>query len=151
MAKLEECKTCGKEVAKNAKVCPHCGQKNPTVKTRDVILGFVVISIVIAIFMSFGDDDVSRANSKVINKQDYGEKWAFTTDTAILKCYNDDGIESPVIILDGKQFGLTGFADSMHGQNNINAINKYWLRNEKLGINKDLGIFTEEALELCKK
>ena len=31
MAKLVACKTCKKEVAKNAKVCPHCGQKNPTV------------------------------------------------------------------------------------------------------------------------
>ena len=27
MAKMKNCKSCGKEVASSAKVCPHCGQK----------------------------------------------------------------------------------------------------------------------------
>jgi RNA polymerase subunit RPABC4/transcription elongation factor Spt4 len=145
MSKLVECKSCKKEIAKGAKVCPHCGQKNPTVNMLQTFLGFVILVVVISFFLS--DNTV---NDKHIYKKDYGDKWAFTVDEATLVCYKDNDIKSPVIVLDGKAFGLTGFADNIHGQKNLNAINQYWLKDEKLGINKDLGIFTKEALKLCE-
>ncbi len=37
MAHLKVCKECGKEVSKNAKVCPHCGEPKP-VKKDDTLL-----------------------------------------------------------------------------------------------------------------
>jgi uncharacterized protein YecT (DUF1311 family) len=46
MAGLTNCKTCGKEVAKSAQSCPHCGQKLKSgvlAKIFLVILGFVFI------------------------------------------------------------------------------------------------------------
>ena len=44
MAKMIKCKTCGEEIAKSAKVCPHCGAKNkkPLAVLR-VILGILLI------------------------------------------------------------------------------------------------------------
>ena len=145
MSKLVECKTCKKEVAKGAKVCPHCGQKNPTIKTKDMLIGFAVLTAIVT-YMIMPD----LPSSKEINKSDYANKWAFTSDTVTLKCYKDNDINSPVVIVDGKKYGLTGFADNLHGQSDINAINAVWLKDKSTGANVDLGTFTKEALELCK-
>ena len=40
---MAKCKECGKEVSTKAKVCPHCGVKNPGVKTSEVIVGLLFI------------------------------------------------------------------------------------------------------------
>lgn len=145
MGKIVECKTCKKEVAKGAKVCPHCGQKNPTMKTKDMLIGIAVIS---AIFIYAIMPD--SPNSKEIKKSEYGNKWAFTTDTAKLICYKDGDTNSPVVVVDGKPYGLTGFADGEHGQSDINAINAVWLKDRTTGLNVDLSPFTKEALKLCE-
>lgn len=40
---LTACTECKKEVSTKAKVCPHCGVPHPTVKTKDVIAGLIVL------------------------------------------------------------------------------------------------------------
>ena len=48
-AKLVPCKSCGKEVAKGAKVCPHCGAKLKMgfmMKLGIVVVGLVVIGVI---------------------------------------------------------------------------------------------------------
>ena len=58
--KMTTCKTCGKEMAKNAKVCPHCGAKNKKpIFTRPWFIAIVVIIIIIAAITSGG-----KKNSK---------------------------------------------------------------------------------------
>lgn len=52
---LEHCKACGEEVAKNAKVCPHCGAKLK--KGHPILIGVLVFFVLIAIFGSSGNDD----------------------------------------------------------------------------------------------
>lgn len=55
--KIYTCVKCKGEVEKNAKVCPHCGRKNPTVGLGVTILAWVIlISVLFAIF-SPGDEE----------------------------------------------------------------------------------------------
>lgn len=49
--KLTKCKTCKKEVTISAKNCPHCGQKDPGTKLKEVIIGYLVM--IIAVIGSF--------------------------------------------------------------------------------------------------
>ena len=49
--KLQPCKACKKEVSVEAKRCPNCGEKNPTMTTGKYAVGclvFIVIAIIIA-------------------------------------------------------------------------------------------------------
>jgi hypothetical protein len=93
---------------------------------------------------------LSSDNTKTIYKKDYGDKWAFTTDSVILKCFKDGDIESPVVNIDGNNYGLTGYADMHYGQDNLHAIDKFWLKSKKYeGLQVDLSTFTKEALKLC--
>lgn len=41
---LIPCKTCKKEVAHNAKTCPHCGVKNPGVTSKQMLIGLAVLA-----------------------------------------------------------------------------------------------------------
>lgn len=53
--KLEKCKVCGAEVAKSAKVCPHCGAKLK--KGHPFLIGILVFFVLVATIGSSGDDD----------------------------------------------------------------------------------------------
>ncbi len=59
MEKMVKCKACDKEIAKSAKVCPHCGKKQKN-KGFTVI---AVILIVIGIFWAIGDGETAASNS----------------------------------------------------------------------------------------
>ena len=50
MAKMKNCKSCGKEIASNAKICPNCGVKNkkPFYKAVWFWIIVVIIGVVIA-------------------------------------------------------------------------------------------------------
>jgi len=50
--KIVKCKVCGEEIAKSAKVCPHCGAKN---KKHTVLGVFLVIIGVLLISSAFGN------------------------------------------------------------------------------------------------
>lgn len=48
--KMTTCKTCGKEMAKSAKVCPSCGAKNKKpIFTRPWFIAIIVVIVIIAI------------------------------------------------------------------------------------------------------
>ena len=70
MAKLLNCRTCEKEVAKGAKVCPHCGEKNPTKKKmsfKELLIAIVVIVIVGSV-LSPTKEEKAASNKKEIAK-----------------------------------------------------------------------------------
>ena len=52
--KLVTCKTCGAEIAKDAKVCPACGGKNK--RSKPGFLAIAIFVIAILIMFSGGDD-----------------------------------------------------------------------------------------------
>ena len=54
-SKLKNCKVCGTEVAKSAKICPHCGAKLK--KGHPILIGILVFFVLVAIIGSSGDDD----------------------------------------------------------------------------------------------
>lgn len=54
-SKLKNCKVCGAEIAKSAKICPHCGAKLK--KGHPILIGILVFFVLIAVIGSSGDDD----------------------------------------------------------------------------------------------
>lgn len=55
MAKMVTCKACGKEIAKSAKVCPHCGAKQKKHVVLGVALVLIGIIIIIVAFSGGGE------------------------------------------------------------------------------------------------
>ena len=53
--KMKPCKTCGHEIAKNAKKCPNCGEPNK--KKHPVLTILLVLLVLFIIVGSTGDDD----------------------------------------------------------------------------------------------
>ena len=139
---LLPCKKCKKEVEDEIDVCPYCNVEDPTMVKGGKILMWIIIIVMFIFFANLFSEDESEVNSKKITKTEYGNKWAFKQDEAILKCYTDGDIKSPVVELDGIPYGLTGFADNKYGQSDINAMNKHWLDNPVYkGMKVDIGIF----------
>ena len=52
--KMKTCKHCGKEIAKSAKICPHCGGKNKG-KLGLILISFVLILGLVGAFGSSGE------------------------------------------------------------------------------------------------
>ncbi len=46
---MTTCKTCGKEVAKNARTCPHCGARMPAQNPN--FLGWMLIIFIIGLVL----------------------------------------------------------------------------------------------------
>lgn len=79
MSKMTTCKTCGKEVAKSAKICPHCGAKLKSKKPIFIALGVIVLIIIIAI-ASFGGSSSTTSGSLKSSKQDNSKNTKKETD-----------------------------------------------------------------------
>lgn len=58
--KLGVCKACGKEIARDAKTCPHCGAKNK--KGFPVLLGILAVIVIVAVLSSGGEDEPKRVD-----------------------------------------------------------------------------------------
>ncbi|MDR1176025.1 MAG: zinc ribbon domain-containing protein [Treponema sp.] len=66
--KLINCKACGREIAKSAKICPHCGKKN-----KQPVLKVVLISAAVIIALSIiGNMSKTNTTSSTSNTQTGG-------------------------------------------------------------------------------
>lgn len=64
MAKMVNCKSCGKEIASNAKICPGCGAKNKKPFYKAVWFWAIVAIIVIGAAASGNSTDSDKDNNK---------------------------------------------------------------------------------------
>lgn len=63
MAKMIKCKTCGADIAKSAKTCPHCGAKNKPGAFR-VILGTIILLLGLLVLIgAFGNHDAKTPSA----------------------------------------------------------------------------------------
>lgn len=63
MAKMKKCKSCGKEIASNAKICPGCGAKNKKPFYKAIWFWVIVVIVIFAIAGS-GNDESSDEKTK---------------------------------------------------------------------------------------
>ena len=52
-SKMKNCKSCGQEIAKSAKTCPHCGAKQKGIVGK-VLLGILIALVLIGVLGSIG-------------------------------------------------------------------------------------------------
>lgn len=63
MAKIIVCKTCGKEIAKSAKACPHCGAKKKSGCLRSVLAAFLLVFGIAAILGALGGGEAPSSST----------------------------------------------------------------------------------------
>ena len=59
--KLKKCKTCGEEIAKNAKTCPNCGAKNK--KSNLLLIGIIALVVIIIAAAAGGSDEPVKVDN----------------------------------------------------------------------------------------
>ncbi|WP_052502798.1 DUF2511 domain-containing protein [Halarcobacter anaerophilus] len=109
----------------------------------------LIAAIAVAVMLA----GCSNYSDKKVTQDEFGEKWAFTVEEATLGCYKDGDTKAPVVVIDGKSYGLTGYADAKYGQNNLNALDKFWKKDTRAGregMKIDLSAVTREANKLCE-
>jgi hypothetical protein len=104
MSKLINCKSCAKEVASSAKVCPHCGKKLKMGMMMKLLILGVIIIIVIVVGMP-SDDDIAKEITTIENSQpsdidsyEMGEMFALLGDsTAVQKAKTEEEITGKIV------------------------------------------------------
>ena len=74
MSKLIACKTCGKEIAKSAKSCPHCGARQGLGGFRrflNFVGGIFLLLVFVVFLLEYGNDGASlpRCESSVAQRE----------------------------------------------------------------------------------
>lgn len=89
---LVKCKECKKEVSSKAKLCPHCGIKNPAVGAKETLVGLVVVVVGVVMLAQCmggsnkGDADKVEATPKETPEQIAAKEAACRSD---LQCWGD--------------------------------------------------------------
>ena len=145
-------------------------KKNKSTLYKNISIFFVIL-IAISFFINSDNNDgtnmveenkienkyakLLEENSELIGirditKSELGDKWPFKFDNAIISCYKDNIAIMPVVTVNKKSYGLTGWADTRYGQEDINSMNEIWLKDpKKEGLYIDLSLITKKASELC--
>ena len=85
MNKLKKCKTCGEDVARSAKICPHCGAK---LKMGHPILTIVVVFFVIVTILGSTDNENNKPKKANAPTQ--------TTETNTTTTNGNQNVQTPV-------------------------------------------------------
>lgn len=99
MGKMTNCKSCGKEIAINAKTCPSCGAKNKKPFYKKIWFWVIVVIIAIALVSGGGSNESSSSDNKPSNNNDNNnspaktdstkkEKFSYTIESAYVGDYN---------------------------------------------------------------
>lgn len=164
---LIKCKECKKEVSEFANKCPHCGIKNPDPKEwHKVILGLVFIVGVAWFFLHDSNESESTKTTEAattsapagdqteaIFQKDFGDKWAFTFDRAVLICdtgaaYISDPVKNITYPLTGLAQTRIKSSGNTSGTGNLDDV---WKDDQQPhGSKINLSPFIDQALKLCK-
>lgn len=74
MNKMTVCKTCGKEVAKSAKSCPHCGAKSRSKKTIFITASIIILLIIIGLASLGGNSNATSGSVKSTSQDNSSSK-----------------------------------------------------------------------------
>ena len=120
--KMRTCGTCGNEIAKSAKVCPHCGAKQKGGKLKTILIALVVFIVIVAVAgggkskpKKVESDDTSKVeqtetstdNKAAEEKKDEAPKQDEQTTFTIGDTADFDGVQIQVqnaILSDGQDF-----------------------------------------------
>lgn len=58
---ITKCVECGKEISITAKVCPHCGKKDPTVSTKAKAIMLLVVASLVILYIAFSGEDKPKS------------------------------------------------------------------------------------------
>lgn len=81
MAKMTKCKTCGTEIAKNAKVCVACGAKNKQPKW--ILWGIIAVVLIVIIASAGGSDKPADINNEHVVQDEVIEYVAYDVSTML--------------------------------------------------------------------
>lgn len=74
-AKMIKCKTCGADIAKSAKVCPHCGAKNRKFPLIPILIAVVVLFLIVAVSNGDGSGYTKESPEYAeLSREEYMEK-----------------------------------------------------------------------------
>lgn len=135
---LAPCRVCGQDVSKEAKTCPHCGQKHPTRSKnywRNIGIGVVAIVVLANIPSGFRSGDTSSNSqstsspqpSPINPKKAYSDSVSLSIDSWKLGGFDNVMIADFTITNKGsravKDFGI-GCSLSAKSGTNIDAVYK---------------------------
>lgn len=67
---LKPCKECKKEVSTSAKICPHCGVKDPGVGAKETMIGgLIILAIAGVLFVSCSSSDKEKTEKPAASAQ----------------------------------------------------------------------------------
>tara|TARA_R110002167_G_scaffold98718_7_gene259401 strand:+ start:22190 stop:22612 length:423 start_codon:yes stop_codon:yes gene_type:complete len=137
---MTKCKECKQEVSDRAKVCPHCGVKNPGMTAMQMVMTFAVI---VVLFWWFVWPDADNAEAGVLTQEQLGDAWPFTVAEGAVDCVSGG---AAVFRSDGVTYQLNGTARAK-GYEPIDSI---WKENPALpGTRINLGPILDAALKQC--
>ena len=71
---MKNCKICNKEIAKSAKVCPHCGAKNKKPIYKRIWVWLLGVIVIFGGLMSCGGEDTSTNDTNIPQIENSKEK-----------------------------------------------------------------------------
>ena len=82
-AKMIKCKSCGNDIASNAKTCPNCGAKNKKPIFKKWWFWLIIIFLIVVIIGASGKGDTSDTTSPIdtVKQSDVAEKTSSLSET----------------------------------------------------------------------
>lgn len=107
--KMTTCKTCGAEIAKNAKSCPKCGAKNKKPIYKKWWLYAVIVVAIVIVIATFGGDKQDAGNVSTNDKTSQVQNVEYTAYnvTDLFDILNDNAMKAEQ--LEGSYVEITGY------------------------------------------
>jgi len=163
---ITKCKECKKEVSSSAKVCPHCGIKDPGVGAKEAIWGFIIVLVITGFIWSsctLDDSENTTANTqktnfKYVSKKHFPKTWPLTVDGGSIRCVGS--FDAVLFLANKKTYALNGAGYNYAEENGISIteIKNIWAEDKSLSFIKgkdftpkmDLSPLTDFGVTLCK-
>ncbi len=148
MANLKPCKTCSGEVAKSARVCPHCGVRLRMGIFKRLFLGgvfFIVIIIIISVIASSGGNSIVNTISPIggatMTKAEFDQLQTGMTYNEATKIIGGNGeVESESGKVGGSGLDIHTVMYQYKGSGSLGANANLMFQDEKLINKSQLGL-----------